>query len=64
MAPNQLLCKHADGSIHPFDVDDVEWIDGSVQADVPFQRLSALFSVSNYIVSQVCINYLFSTLNE
>jgi TAG lipase / steryl ester hydrolase / phospholipase A2 / LPA acyltransferase len=33
-------------------VDGVEWIDGSVQADLPFQRISTLFNVSNYIVCQ------------
>jgi len=30
----------------------VEWIDGSVQADLPFQRISTLFAVTSFIVSQ------------
>lgn len=53
MAANKLLCKAVDGSIVPFEVDGVDFIDGSVQADVPFRRMSTLFSVSNFIVSQV-----------
>jgi predicted acylesterase/phospholipase RssA len=40
-------------SLEPFEVDGVEWIDGSVQADLPFQRISTLFAVSSFIVSQV-----------
>jgi predicted acylesterase/phospholipase RssA len=39
--------------LEPFEVDGVEWIDGSVQADLPFQRISTLFAVSSFIVSQV-----------
>lgn len=53
MKPVQLLCKTSSGAIVPFEVDGVNWIDGSVQADVPFKRMSNLFSVSNFIVSQV-----------
>jgi len=33
-------------------VDGVEWIDGSVQADLPFQRISTLFAVTSFVVSQ------------
>lgn len=40
------------GEIEDFEVDGVEWIDGSVQADLPFERISALFNVSNFVVSQ------------
>lgn len=58
MAPNVLLCKNADGSIVPFEVDGVDFIDGSVQADVPFKRMATLFSVSNFIVSQVNIHVI------
>jgi TAG lipase / steryl ester hydrolase / phospholipase A2 / LPA acyltransferase len=39
-------------------VDGVEWIDGSVQADLPFQRISTLFNVSNYIVCQTNFHIL------
>lgn len=40
------------GQIEDFEVDGVEWIDGSVQADLPFQRISTLFNVSNFVVCQ------------
>jgi len=52
MAPNKLYVKNSVGELEPFEVDGVEWIDGSVQADLPFQRISTLFAISNFIVSQ------------
>lgn len=52
MAPTKLICKNSSGELEPFEVDGVEWIDGSVQADLPFQRISTLFAVSSFIVSQ------------
>mmetsp|Transcript_12867 Transcript_12867/g.18900 ORF Transcript_12867/g.18900 Transcript_12867/m.18900 type:complete len:817 (+) Transcript_12867:168-2618(+) len=52
MAPAKLLTKDSCGKQEPFEVDGVEWIDGSVQADLPFERISTLFNVSNYIVAQ------------
>jgi TAG lipase/steryl ester hydrolase/phospholipase A2/LPA acyltransferase len=39
-------------------VDGVEWIDGSVQADLPFKRISTLFNVSNFIVCQTNFHVL------
>mmetsp|Transcript_31629 Transcript_31629/g.38712 ORF Transcript_31629/g.38712 Transcript_31629/m.38712 type:complete len:788 (+) Transcript_31629:102-2465(+) len=53
MAPAKLMTKNEKGDIEPFEVDGMEWIDGSVQADLPFRRISTLFNVSNYIVCQV-----------
>jgi predicted acylesterase/phospholipase RssA len=52
MAPAKLMTKDSHGNQEPFEVDGVEWIDGSVQADLPFQRISTLFNVSNYVVCQ------------
>lgn len=52
MKPAKLQTKNSLGEIEPFEVDGVEWIDGSVQADLPFQRISTLFNVPNYIVCQ------------
>ncbi|CAB9499538.1 Patatin-like phospholipase domain-containing protein [Seminavis robusta] len=52
MAPAKLMAKNGSGVLQPFEVDGMEWIDGSVQADLPFQRISTLFNVSNYIVCQ------------
>eukprot|EP00980_Cylindrotheca_fusiformis_P019923 scaffold7017_cov134-Cylindrotheca_fusiformis.AAC.18 len=52
MKPAKLQTKSSLGELEPFEVDGVDWIDGSVQADLPFQRISTLFNVSNYIVCQ------------
>jgi predicted acylesterase/phospholipase RssA len=53
MAPTKLISKnYSTGELEPFEVDGVEWIDGSVQADLPFQRIATLFAVSSFIVSQ------------
>ncbi len=52
MAPAKLVTKNKDSAQEYFEVDGVEWIDGSVQADLPFKRISTLFNVSNYIVCQ------------
>lgn len=58
MASVKLQMKLPDGTIGNMEVDGVEWIDGSIQADVPFQRVSQLFNVSNFIVSQVNFHVL------
>lgn len=53
MAPTKLISKnYSSGELEHFEVDGVEWIDGSVQADLPFQRIATLFAVSSFIVSQ------------
>lgn len=52
MKPAKLKTKNSMGQIEDFEVDGVEWIDGSVQADLPFQRISTLFNVSNFVVCQ------------
>jgi TAG lipase/steryl ester hydrolase/phospholipase A2/LPA acyltransferase len=52
MAPAKLVVKSSTGALEPFEVDGVEWIDGSVQADLPFQRIATLFAVTSFIVSQ------------
>jgi len=58
MAPAKLRTKNSAGVQELFEVDGVEWIDGSVQADLPFKRISALFNVSNYIVAQTNFHVL------
>lgn len=35
MAPAKLLAKNSSGVLEPFEVDGVEWIDGSVQGKFP-----------------------------
>lgn len=52
MAPAKLMAKKSSGVLEAFEVDGVEWIDGSVQADLPFQRISTLFAVTSFVVSQ------------
>ena len=58
MAPAKLVTKNQDSNQEYFEVDGVEWIDGSVQADLPFKRISTLFNVSNYIVCQTNFHVL------
>jgi TAG lipase/steryl ester hydrolase/phospholipase A2/LPA acyltransferase len=53
MKPNKLEAKNKDGKIVPFEVDGVDFIDGSIHADLPFKRMATMFNVSNFIVSQV-----------
>ncbi len=52
MPPAKLRVKNRKGELELFEVDGVEWIDGSVQADLPFKRISTLFNVNSYIVCQ------------
>jgi hypothetical protein len=52
MAPAKLMIKDGRGELVPFEVDGVEWIDGSVQADLPFKRISTLFNILNFVVAQ------------
>lgn len=53
-APVGLLAKDANGKIQPWKpADHCYWIDGSVQSDLPMDRLSELFNVNHFIVSQV-----------
>ena len=53
MAPAKLITKNSNnGKMETFEADGVEWIDGSIQADLPFKRISTLFNVSNFIVCQ------------
>lgn len=52
-APVELLAKDEEGRIHKYLEGQVKWEDGSVQADLPMQRLSELFNINHFIVSQV-----------
>lgn len=58
MKPAKLKTKNSVGQIEDFEVDGVDWIDGSVQADLPFQRISTLFNVSNFVVCQTNFHVL------
>lgn len=62
MRPTSLLAKGADGQIVPFhggggggggDGPGVQYMDGSFTADIPRDRLTELFHVTQTVVSQV-----------
>ncbi|MEO0604737.1 MAG: DUF3336 domain-containing protein, partial [Myxococcota bacterium] len=49
--PVTLMAKTADGERRPY-LRERQWLDGSVSDDLPAKRLSRLFGVNHYIVSQ------------
>ena len=52
-APVELMCMDEDGKERKWLEGDVRWQDGSVQADLPMERLRELFNINHFIVSQV-----------
>ena len=52
-APVSLVAKNEKGDIVPYHSLDIHWTDGSVEADLPMARLSELFNVNHFVVSQV-----------
>lgn len=50
--PVELLCKNEYGHIVTYNSNKAKFIDGSIAADLPMQRLSELFNVNIFIVSQ------------
>jgi len=52
--PVELFCKDNRGKIVPYTATkNHRFIDGSVSADLPMQRISEIFNVNTFIVSQV-----------
>ena len=51
--PVELRAKGIDGQEIPYFSARSKWSDGSVENDLPMQRLSELFNVNHFIVSQV-----------
>lgn len=49
----QLMAKDRSGNYVPWNSNEDKWIDGSVENDLPMRRLSELFNVNHFIVSQV-----------
>jgi len=50
----ELMCKGRNGEIEPyFKTGGWRWTDGGLQADLPKERLTELFNVNQFIVSQV-----------
>ncbi|CAK4674301.1 unnamed protein product [Aphanomyces euteiches] len=58
-APVELYGKDQHGHIVPVYREGLKWSDGSVECDLPMERLSELFNVNHFIVSQVNIHYKF-----
>ncbi|KAF2402875.1 patatin-domain-containing protein [Trichodelitschia bisporula] len=53
-SPASLLAKDPrTGELHPWNPSPQRWIDGSVDNDLPMTRLSEMFNVNHFIVSQV-----------
>ncbi|KAF2153278.1 putative esterase of the alpha-beta hydrolase superfamily, partial [Myriangium duriaei CBS 260.36] len=53
-SPGQLLVKDRRTGKHvPWNSSARRWIDGSVENDIPTQRLAEMFNVNHFIVSQV-----------
>jgi len=50
--PTELLCKNEYGHIVPYSSNQAKFIDGSISSDLPMQRLSELFNVNIFLVSQ------------
>jgi predicted acylesterase/phospholipase RssA len=50
--PVELMCRDHKGQIVPYHTAGLKFIDGSIKADLPMQRLSELFNVNAFIVSQ------------
>lgn len=50
--PVELMAKDENGVIHPYHPSLLKWSDGSVAYDLPMSRLSELFNVNHFIVSQ------------
>jgi TAG lipase/steryl ester hydrolase/phospholipase A2/LPA acyltransferase len=48
-----LMAKDKDGNIEPYYPEGLKWQDGSLEYDLPMTRLSELFNVNHFIVSQV-----------
>jgi len=58
----QLYIKATDGSVEPYHIDGLTWMDGSIVMDLPRDALAELYNVNNVIASQVnpAINWFVS----
>lgn len=50
--PVELMAKGPHGELEPYHPSSLKWSDGSVAYDLPMTRLSELFNVNHFIVSQ------------
>lgn len=51
-SPVELVCKNEHGVMVPYNCGHAKYVDGSISLDLPMKRLSELFNVNNFIVSQ------------
>eukprot|EP00357_Protocruzia_adherens_P026900 CAMPEP_0114983764 /NCGR_PEP_ID=MMETSP0216-20121206/6884_1 /TAXON_ID=223996 /ORGANISM="Protocruzia adherens, Strain Boccale" /LENGTH=640 /DNA_ID=CAMNT_0002345789 /DNA_START=294 /DNA_END=2216 /DNA_ORIENTATION=- len=51
-SPVELLAKDEKGELVPFHSQEVKFVDGSIGLDLPMARLSELFNINTFIVSQ------------
>eukprot|EP00276_Gloeochaete_wittrockiana_P017150 CAMPEP_0184338866 /NCGR_PEP_ID=MMETSP1089-20130417/7481_1 /TAXON_ID=38269 ORGANISM="Gloeochaete wittrockiana, Strain SAG46.84" /NCGR_SAMPLE_ID=MMETSP1089 /ASSEMBLY_ACC=CAM_ASM_000445 /LENGTH=1055 /DNA_ID=CAMNT_0026665711 /DNA_START=214 /DNA_END=3378 /DNA_ORIENTATION=- len=51
--PVPLMAKDEDGNLVPYHVTGLKWSDGSMETDLPMAKLSEMFNVNHFIVSQV-----------
>lgn len=52
-APVTLMVKTLEGTLEPYNPAGLRWIDGSLESDLPMERLSELFNMNHSICSQV-----------
>jgi hypothetical protein len=53
MKGKQLMARDFEGNIVPYISLGKEWVDGSIQHDLPMETMASCFNVTNFIVSQV-----------
>ncbi|RLN92350.1 hypothetical protein BBJ28_00021547, partial [Nothophytophthora sp. Chile5] len=53
MKGKQLMARDFEGNIVPYAALNKEWVDGSIQHDLPMETMASGFDVTNFIVSQV-----------
>ncbi|DBA04933.1 TPA: hypothetical protein N0F65_006935, partial [Lagenidium giganteum] len=53
MKGKQLMARDHEGNIVPYTSLGQEWMDGSIQHDLPMETMASCFNVTNFIVSQV-----------
>jgi predicted acylesterase/phospholipase RssA len=53
MKGKQLMARDFNGNIVPYSSLEKEWVDGSIQHDLPMETMASRFEVTNFIVSQV-----------
>jgi predicted acylesterase/phospholipase RssA len=51
--PVELVAKDDHGTLRPYHSAGHRWTDGSIELDLPMQRLAELFNVNMFVVSQV-----------